>query len=763
MTTNLNARRTRVRRLMSSVVISAVVAGLVVTGSSPSGATPPAPIILNSGSGGTSWMHWLESGAVSDDHDSTGNRSVTVTFLVNHPVGRTITGIVRDTDYNGSDNTGSLGITSTASQTVNGFTTSRVVHTFVPPRPGDFSCPVFGGATRRVSVPLRFRVVDNTGERSAAVSANVQFVETDDCFGRTDYPEMHSQSQNKTVAVPGETVTFSFQADDEDSTGDNDHFDKYSWRWRRLNDGATSGLTCVNPGGNNDNDLITQNVTFPSRGRYVVEAELGGEDDACGAFENGGNWFRMGAVDVNDAASSLTGSINFTGPAVRPSNPPSVNAGEAATAVATATDSGGDVQRIEWDDGNDGTFERTERTDAFRSGNAVVQNSVSGSQLQESVATTAPGLRTVSARITDSGATDIVDLNGSASLVRSTTFARQLRINAIPTASNGSATTNEDTPVAITLAGNDADNQPQTLVYEIVSAMPASQGSLSAVAGNQVTFTPAPNFNGSTSFAFRTRDGAPDTVAAWSSSNVATVSVTVVPVNDAPTIDPASIVTDEDSAGSVQMTGNDVEDGADLAYSVAGQPAHGSASCTAAGLCTYVPNDNFFGADTFVVRGTDSGGLSATATVSVAVNPVNDAPIADNQQINVPEDSVNLPITLSATDVDSINLTFTSPIDGVDHGTLSCLDSACTYSPAPDYNGPDSFTFRVEDNSGGSDTGTVTMNVIPVNDAPVATDVPDAETNEDMPLPLTLGGTDVDGDPVTVAGVDDPEIGRAHV
>lgn len=606
---------------IATVGVSALTAGLLAAaGTSPSSAAPPAPVILNSGSGSTSWLHWLESNAVSDDHDATGNRAVTVAFIVNHPAGRAITGIVRDTDYDGSDNTGSLGVTSTASETVNGFTTSRVVHTFVPPRPGGFSCPAFGGATRRLSVPLRFRVVDSTGERSAPVSAAVQFVETDDCFGRTDYPHMHGQSQNKTVAVPGEPVTFSFRADDADSTGNNDHFDKYRYRWRRLNDGATSGLTCINPSGSNDNDLITQNVSFPSRGRYVVEAELGGEDDSCGGFENAGNWFRMGAVDVNDAASTLTGSINFTGAAVRPSNPPSVNAGEAGTAVATVADSGGAVQRIEWDDGDDGAFERSERTNAFRSGNAVVQGSVSGAQLQEPVDTTTSGLRTVRARISDSAATDIVDLNGSFTLVRSRTISTQLRINAIPTAADGSVVTDEDTPVTITLAGNDADDQPEPLMYEVVTPPPSSDGTLAPVSGNTVTFTPAPNFHGSTSFEFRTRDGGPDTVAAHATSNTATVSLTVNPVNDAPVAEDVQAATEEDTPVEIALVASDVDDTV-LEYQVVAQPEHGTVACDGA-LCTYEPAADFHGDDSFAYRVSDPHGAADEATVAISVSEV---------------------------------------------------------------------------------------------------------------------------------------------
>ena len=74
-------------------------------------------------------------------------------------------------------------------------------------------------------------------------------------------------------------------------------------------------------------------------------------------------------------------------------------------------------------------------------------------------------------------------------------------------------------------------------------------------------------------------------------------------------------------------------------------------------------------------RGTDNGspGLSATATFSVTVAPINDAPVANDQSVDVPEDSVNFPITLTATDVDNVTLTFTCLVDDVDHGTVNCI------------------------------------------------------------------------------------------
>ena len=144
----------------------------------------------------------------------------------------------------------------------------------------------------------------------------------------------------------------------------------------------------------------------------------------------------------------------------------------------------------------------------------------------------------------------------------------------------------------------------------------------------------------------------------------------------------------------------------------------------------------------------------------ITVNAVNDAPVATDDTVNVPEDSVNFPITLTGSDVDSAVLSFNGPVDDVDHGSLNCLGQSCTYSPAADYNGPDSFTFTTSDGS-LSDAGTITINVTAVNDAPVATDVPDAEADEDTLVNIATTGTDVDNDPLSVSSVTDPPHGTA--
>ena len=139
--------------------------------------------------------------------------------------------------------------------------------------------------------------------------------------------------------------------------------------------------------------------------------------------------------------------------------------------------------------------------------------------------------------------------------------------------------------------------------------------------------------------------------------------------------------------------------------------------------------------------------------------PTNSAPVADNDSYNATED-VNLVVAAPGvlagdTDADSgdvLSVTAASPLDNVDHGVLTLnANGSFTYDPADDYCGPDSFTYRAEDDSGEandtSNTATVSITVVCVNDPPVATD-DDATGTEDTDLTIakaTLLANDSDG------------------
>src|SRR5207249_12107333 len=138
------------------------------------------------------------------------------------------------------------------------------------------------------------------------------------------------------------------------------------------------------------------------------------------------------------------------------------------------------------------------------------------------------------------------------------------------------------------------------------------------------------------------------------------------------------------------------------------------------------------------------GALSDTDSVAITVNAVNDPPVANDQATSTLEDTPKS-ITLVATDVDNVSLTY-SIVSGPSHGTLlQTSPGVYTYTPAANYNGFDSFTFKANDGSLDSNVATVAINVIAVNDAPVA-DPKTATTNQLVPVTITLTGSDIDGD-----------------
>src|SRR5207253_450129 len=104
------------------------------------------------------------------------------------------------------------------------------------------------------------------------------------------------------------------------------------------------------------------------------------------------------------------------------------------------------------------------------------------------------------------------------------------------------------------------------------------------------------------------------------------------------------------------------------------------------------------------------------------------------QSISTNEDVAHA-ITLTATDVDGDTLTY-AIVSAPAHGTLSGTAPNLSYTPAADFNGADSLTFKVNDGTVDSNTATVAITVVAVNDPPVAQNQA-ITTDEDAPHPVT--------------------------
>lgn len=114
------------------------------------------------------------------------------------------------------------------------------------------------------------------------------------------------------------------------------------------------------------------------------------------------------------------------------------------------------------------------------------------------------------------------------------------------------------------------------------------------------------------------------------------------------------------------------------------------------------------------------GTINESASATIAVTNVNDAPVAQDQAVTTPEDTA-VAITLVATDLDGNTLTYTV-VDEPTNGVLSGTAPNLTYTPSANYNGLDSFTFKANDGELDSNIATVTITVTPVNDWVVAND-----------------------------------------
>ncbi len=256
----------------------------------------------------------------------------------------------------------------------------------------------------------------------------------------------------------------------------------------------------------------------------------------------------------------------------------------------------------------------------------------------------------------------------------------------------------------------------------------------------------------------------------------ATLTITVTGTNDLPVAEADVNAAPEDTgpnpvSGNVLANDKDVDNGDQLTVSTVNESAdnvgtpiegtYGTLQLNANGSYSYTLDNSKDvvqalgegeeATDEFSYTISDGHGGSATATLTITVTGTNDDPVANPDEATTAEDTpVTISVLANDSDLDGDPLTVTQAT--ALHGTVTINDDGTlTYTPAADYNGPDTISYSIDDGHGGTAGSTVAVTVTAVNDDPVAN--PDAATTaEDTPVTIAVldNDTDTENDALTV-------------
>jgi large repetitive protein len=330
-------------------------------------------------------------------------------------------------------------------------------------------------------------------------------------------------------------------------------------------------------------------------------------------------------------------------------------------------------------------------------------------------------------------------------------------VNDAPVAGDDLATTAEDTPLelaAATLLGNDTDVESDPLT---VTAVGTQVNGTVALAGTTITFTPAADFFGVASFVYTVSDG--------DLTDTGVVTVTVTPVNDAPVAADDAAATDEDTPvelAAAALLANDTDvDTATLTITAVGGAVDGAVTL-AGTVITFTPAPDFFGDASFSYTVSD-GALTDTATVTVTVAPVNDAPVAADDTATTDQDTAidlaTAALLANDTDVDSAVLTVTE-VGAAVNGEATLAGTTVTFTPDAGFVGTASFAYTVSDGE-LTDAGVVVVTVVPDNTAPPVANADLVTIDEDTVATIPHGellanDVDPDGGALTIIAVGNP-------
>ncbi|HHS83835.1 MAG TPA: tandem-95 repeat protein [Gammaproteobacteria bacterium] len=316
------------------------------------------------------------------------------------------------------------------------------------------------------------------------------------------------------------------------------------------------------------------------------------------------------------------------------------------------------------------------------------------------------------------------------------------------------------------LLSNDSDPDGDTL--KLVSVTTPTHGILTRLPSGGYRYVNDGSNSSNDSFSYQVED-----------SNGGRASATVtLEITPGPTANDDSQQTDEDTPVIIDVAANDTtvnngsvtissNDGSGI--TITSGPGNGTAEVIS-GEVQYTPDANFYGSDSFTYTIKDSSGIpSNPATVTIAVNPVNDAPQANDDNQSTPEDApVSIDVLANDTDADGdIDANTISIVTPPTNGSAVVSDGKVIYTPLSNYSGTDSFRYTIRDQSSvPSNIATVTVTVTGTNDAPVAVD-DSTSTGKNTPIDINIldNDSDPDGNDTidTVTVTQQPNSGTAMV
>ena len=328
---------------------------------------------------------------------------------------------------------------------------------------------------------------------------------------------------------------------------------------------------------------------------------------------------------------------------------------------------------------------------------------------------------------------------------------------AVPVAIAGSGTTAEDTGLNGQLTASDPDSA--VLTFSILTG--PQFGSLVLNPDGSFAYTPSQDFNGQDSFTFTANDGTQTSIPVG-------YTITVTPVNDAPVVPQAVDLgaVDEDSTWILSpnnlLQGSTDADGDPLSVEDL-SASSGTLIDNGDGTWSFTPvaNDD---TDVIFSYSVSDGSATVLQTATLDLTPIPDAPVGASDSFAVNEDQAPfyfIDVLANDTDADGNSIFVAgliSPFSSI--GTWSVNSSGVYFSPNQNAFGTQSIQYIVSDGTGTTNSiATVTINILPVNDAPtVSASVDLGALAEDASriisqAELLSGATDVDGDVLSVVNL----------